>query len=45
MNLNNLQNYNINVGINTEFVSSQTQQKLDDNKQKQIDKNEKRQIT
>lgn len=38
MNVNNLQNYNINVGINTEFVSSQTQQKLDDNKQKQIDK-------
>lgn len=38
MNLNNLQNYNINVGINTEFVSSQTQQKLDDNKQKKIDK-------
>lgn len=38
MNVNNLQNYNINVGINTEFVSSQTQQKLDDNKQKQINK-------
>lgn len=32
MDVRDLQNYNINIGINTDLLSSQTQTKLDDNK-------------
>ena len=37
MNINDLQNYNINIGINTDLLSSQTQNKLDDNKKSKIE--------